>query len=89
MNLKQSNYERFTDIYFSLSKRIVNEKVIGGTVLNDEIPRIVIFDKFHLDIIPEGTYLYFRNYDRPGVIGRLGTLLGEKNINIAGLSWPE
>lgn len=81
---KTKEYERFTDIVFLFIKTDREEKVIGGTVLNDEIPRIVVFDKFHLDIIPQGTYLYFRNYDRPGVIGRVGTLLGVNNINIAG-----
>lgn len=81
---KTKEYERFTDIVFLFVKTDREEKVIGGTVLNDEIPRIVVFDKFHLDIIPQGTYLYFRNYDRPGVIGRVGTLLGVNNINIAG-----
>jgi D-3-phosphoglycerate dehydrogenase len=81
---KTEHYERFTDIIFLFIKTESDEKIIGGTVLNDGIPRIVIFNEFHLDIIPEGTYLYFRNHDRPGVIGRLGTLLGEKNINIAG-----
>ncbi|MDY6820162.1 MAG: phosphoglycerate dehydrogenase [Deferribacterota bacterium] len=81
---KADKHERFTDIIFLLFKTDKEEKLVGGTVLNDEIPRIVVFDKFNLDIVPYGTYLYFRNYDRPGVIGSVGTILGKNNINIAG-----
>jgi len=46
--------------------------------------RILFIDDFYLDVIPNGVFLYFKNYDRPGVIGRVGTILGQNNINIAG-----
>ena len=81
---KSKNYERFNNLILLYIKTDQEEKVIGGTVLSDEIGRVVIFDKFHIDMMPKGTFLYFRNYDRPGVIGRIGTLLGNNNINIAG-----
>ena len=35
-----------------------------------------------MDAIPEGFMLVVQNYDRPGVIGNLGNLLGNHNINI-------
>jgi len=36
-------------------------------------------------VIPEGTFLHFRIFDRPGIIGKVGTILGNNQINIAGL----
>ena len=44
----------------------------------------MLYDKFRLDIIPEGTFLHFRIMDRPGIIGKVGTILGSNDINIAG-----
>jgi D-3-phosphoglycerate dehydrogenase len=35
-------------------------------------------------MICQGTYIYIRNSDTPGVVGKIGTLLGNNNINIAG-----
>ena len=57
---------------------------IAGTVFSDKLGRIVLLDRFHPDIIPEGTFLQFRIFDRPGIIGKVGTILGNHSINIAG-----
>jgi D-3-phosphoglycerate dehydrogenase len=40
----------------------------------------------HLDVVPEGTFLHFRIFDRPGIIGKVGTILGKHSINISGFS---
>lgn len=45
-------------------------------------PRIVRVDAFPVDIRPEGVLVLLRNRDVPGVIGRVGTLLGEAGVNI-------
>ena len=37
-----------------------------------------------VDLIADGTFLFFTNQDRPGVIGKVGTILGENKINVAG-----
>ena len=47
-------------------------------------PRITGIDDFRVDMAPHGTLLILRNQDVPGVIGRVGTLLGDAGINIAG-----
>ena len=39
---------------------------------------------FEVDLKPEGRMLFIKNKDVPGVIGRVGTILGEKDINISG-----
>src|SRR3979411_283400 len=57
---------------------------VGGTLLLNE-PHIVTFNDFRIDLVPKGTLLMSWHADRPGVIGAIGTLLGEKNINIASM----
>ena len=53
--------------------------VIGGR------PRLVGIDDYALEVVPEGYMLVCVNYDRPGVVGQVGTLLGEAGVNIAGM----
>ncbi|WP_448588366.1 phosphoglycerate dehydrogenase [Thermocrinis sp.] len=60
------------------------ERVVVGTVLEGNIPRIVQIDKYRVDVEPEGIMLLFENKDVPGVIGKIGTMLGKANVNIAG-----
>jgi len=60
------------------------EKVVAGTVLEGQIPRITEIDRYKVDIEPEGILLVFENKDVPGVIGKIGSLLGSANVNIAG-----
>jgi D-3-phosphoglycerate dehydrogenase len=58
---------------------------VEGTVFGDDAPRIVNINGFHLEAVPEGYILMLQNRDVPGVVGRVGTLLGESNVNIARL----
>lgn len=81
---KQETYDKYNDLLIFEVKTDKEHRIIAGTVFNNKEGRIVLFDDFRLDIIPDGTFLYFRNIDRPGVIGKVGTILGENNINIAG-----
>jgi len=56
---------------------------IAGTLFGKTDPRIVKFGRVSLDAIPSGYILVVRNYDKPGVIGNIGSLLARHNINIA------
>jgi D-3-phosphoglycerate dehydrogenase len=58
---------------------------VCGTLFAGDDPRIVRIDGFRVDAIPHGQMLVARNYDRPGVIGFIGTVLGDNDINIAGM----
>jgi D-3-phosphoglycerate dehydrogenase len=58
---------------------------VSGTLFAGEDPRIVRIDGFRVDAIPYGQMLVTRNDDAPGVIGFIGTVLGENDINIAGM----
>ena len=57
---------------------------IAGTVLMGE-PRAVRIDLFRVDLVPDGRFLVSRHEDRPGVVGRFGTILGEHDVNIASM----
>ncbi len=56
---------------------------IAGALVGEALPRITRIGAFRVDIAPRGTLLVLRNRDVPGVIGRVGTLLGEAGVNIA------
>jgi D-3-phosphoglycerate dehydrogenase len=55
---------------------------IWGTIFEKKYPRLVRIGKIYLDAIPEGSMILIQNYDKPGVIGNVGTTLGRYNINI-------
>ena len=46
-------------------------------------PRIVRIDDFMLEAIPKGSTLFIQNQDQPGVVGSVGTVLGQGGINIS------
>ena len=54
-----------------------------GTVLHDGSPRVIQIDGIPLEAQLDGTVLFLRNQDRPGVIGHVGTTLGKHGVNIA------
>lgn len=59
------------------------ERVVAGSLLGRELPRVVQIDGYRMDAQPEGIILVMESEDAPGVIGRVGTLLGAEGINIA------
>ena len=60
--------------------------VVAGTLFSRREPRVVRIDEFSLEAVPEGHLLVFSNLDVPGVIGKIGTLLGQNQVNIAGMN---
>jgi D-3-phosphoglycerate dehydrogenase / 2-oxoglutarate reductase len=59
------------------------ERSVAGTVFSDGKPRIIQIKGIDMEAQLSPLMLYITNYDRPGFIGHLGTLLGENGINIA------
>ncbi|MCS1350946.1 phosphoglycerate dehydrogenase [Mechercharimyces sp. CAU 1602] len=60
-----------------------HHRTIAGTLLNGLGPRCTQIDGYAIDLIPEGDILLIHHHDRPGAIGRVGSLLGDLEINIA------
>ncbi len=60
------------------------EASVAGTVLEGK-PRIVEIDGFPIEISPESAMLVCTNVDRPGAIGKVGTILGDAGVNIIGM----
>jgi D-3-phosphoglycerate dehydrogenase len=54
-------------------------------VFTDKVPRIVSIEGYALEVVPRGHMIFLTNRDAPGVIGRIGTLLGEHEVNVAGM----
>jgi D-3-phosphoglycerate dehydrogenase len=55
---------------------------VAGTLYHKKDARVVEIDSFKVEVVPEGHMLFIHNVDRPGVIGMVGQVLGENNINI-------
>lgn len=60
------------------------ETSVAGSILGDR-PRIVGIDGYPIEIRPEGAMLICTNVDRPGAVGRVGTVLGDAGVNINGM----
>jgi D-3-phosphoglycerate dehydrogenase len=80
---------RQTDDFQSLVRVTVHNGddsiAVEGTLFAGEDPRIVRIDGFRVDAVPYGHMLVARNTDEPGVIGLIGTVLGDHDVNIAGM----
>ena len=62
-----------------------SERTVSGTIFGRNEPRIVRIDTYRVDFAPFGHMLVSMHIDQPGMIGRVGTMLGEHKINIAGM----
>ena len=60
-----------------------SELSVAGTAPPGGTPRLTRIGQFHVDVNPRQTLLILTNRDVPGVIGRVGTLLGTEGVNIA------
>jgi len=73
------------DVAASFSAKVVTDKVtrtVTGTVFGETLLRIIEIDGFNIEMTPQGAVLVIFNDDKPGVIGSVGTICGEHNINI-------
>ena len=81
----ESKSSRREDFASSITTRVRGcvDRLIGGAIFHGGQPRIVRIDDFMLEAIPEGPTLLIHNRDMPGVVGSVGTVLGEAGINIS------
>ena len=62
------------------------EHAAAGTVLHGSSPRLLQYESIDIEAPLERDLLFLRNKDVPGVVGRVGTILGEHQVNIANFS---
>jgi D-3-phosphoglycerate dehydrogenase len=67
-------------------KSSAEEHMVKGAVLHGSAPRLLHIDDIDIEAPLGRDLIYLRNRDVPGVIGRVGTILGENEINIADFS---
>jgi len=80
---KSSAIKDYTNMISLAVKTHAGESFAAGAIFGRQDPRIVRIGQFSLEAIPEGNMLILYNYDKPGVVGNIGTTLGNNNINIA------
>lgn len=80
---KSSTQTAFTNLITVTLKTKQETKKLAGTLVAEYGQRIVRIDGYSVDFAPQGNVLLVSHNDKPGMIGRVGTLLGNKDINIA------
>ena len=84
---KRSQLDKYTNLItvkFTTKQRTLS---VSGTIFAKEEMRIVDFFGYKLDFEPTPYILAIQNIDKPGMIGRIGTILGNAGVNIAAMQW--
>lgn len=85
-NTSQSGRSDYYEVVTLKFERRGESHTIEGAVFQDGLPRILSIDGYRMEIIPEGLLVQIFNDDQPGVIGLVGTYLGDHKINIADMT---
>ena len=84
---KTTQLEKYTNLItvrFISSDKTLS---VSGTVFGQDSEVLVDFFGYHMDFELSPYVLAMQNEDVPGIIGRVGTILGQKSINIATMHW--
>lgn len=82
---KSSHLDKYTNL---ITVKFISKNKsysVSGTIFAKEEIRIVDFFGYKLDFDPTPFVLAINNIDKPGIVGKVGTVLGENNINIASM----
>jgi len=80
---KSGDTSEYTSLITIRVKAGGKDASVAGTLNSRKEPRIIQVDDFPMETVPEGDMLVLMNNDKPGVIGGIGTLMGQNGINIA------
>ncbi len=84
---KSSKEEEFVNLIQVTISTDKETRVVTGTLFANKQPRIVKIDDYYVELNPFGEMIVIQNWDRAGIIGNLGMLLGKHNINIAAMNF--
>ena len=79
-NDEQKNWRSMINVIVKTDER---ERNVTGTLFTGREPRIVNIEGVPIEVALQPNMVFIRNNDQPGMIGQLGTLLGEAGLNIA------
>ena len=77
------NFKNYLQV--TVSRENGDSSTVCGAVFAGGEPRVVKIDDFSLEAALEGHMLVIANVDRPGIIGKVGTILGDAKLNVARL----
>ena len=79
-NNEESNYNNLISLKVMTDSKTFQ---LDGSIFDDMKPRLVNVLGRRMEVTPKGIMLFIENIDVPGVIGKVGKTLGDRNINIA------
>ncbi len=85
--IHSSKEEEFVNL---VSLEVITDKEafhLWGTLSANNKPRIVKINNIYVEATPAGYMLFINNNDKPGIVGAVGTILAEGNINIGSISF--
>jgi len=90
INVTESQTAYIEDFANLISVIVKSDKYkceICGTLFLKSEARIVKIDRYYVEVTPSGYMIVISNKDAPGIVGNIGTVLGENKINIAGMTF--
>ncbi|MDA8229673.1 MAG: phosphoglycerate dehydrogenase [Desulfitobacterium hafniense] len=83
--VKSKDGENFANLISVKVRTDKGEHRVAGTLFGRQEGRIVMIDGYRVDVEPKGWLLIIPHSDSPGMVGKVGSLLGENSINITGM----
>jgi D-3-phosphoglycerate dehydrogenase len=84
---KVSEEAEFTSLITLTAKSNGEHHSLAGSIFGKGEPRLVRVNEYSVEAIPKGNIIMVENLDKPGVIGSIGSVLGEREINITSMHW--
>ena len=84
--LKSSEHEDYASLISVVYQTKEASRIISGTIFGKNDPRLVRLDEYSFDAAPKNNMLFYINDDIPGIIGRVGSIMGTHQVNIAQMS---
>jgi len=88
INISEEKSKDIEDLTSSITLEVETEsmkKVLSGTIFGKSEERIIGIDGFKINVIPSKYMLISNHTDRPSIVGKIGKLLGDADINIAAM----
>jgi D-3-phosphoglycerate dehydrogenase / 2-oxoglutarate reductase len=84
---KTSQLEKYMNLITVVFHSAEKHLQVSGTVFAKDSIRLVDFFGYQMDFEPASNVIAMQNLDVPGIIGKVGTVLGSRNINISSMNW--